>query len=201
MLEAVDLACRRGGHLVFEALGLTLADGEALLLRGANGSGKTSLLRLLAGFQLPATGNVNWSGSDIRHDLATHRARLHYLGFQNALPPALTAREALLAAAGLLGARPPDPDLALERMGLAGRSDTSVRWLSSGQRRRLALARLLAAPRLLWLLDEPLVGLDRAGRGLVEAMVASHRAMGGIAVLASHDEIALPDCLILDLSR
>lgn len=195
---AEDLACRRGGRLLFEALSFALQPGDALLLRGPNGSGKSSLLRLLAGFLRPLAGRVAWGGADVADDLPAYRARVHLVAHADAVKGLLTVRENLAAVAGLLGDRVVDLTRALDVFDLAALADTPGRFLSSGQKRRAALARLLATPRPLWLLDEPGVGLDRASRGRLEAAIAGHRAGGGICVVATHGDVAVPDPLVLD---
>ncbi|HEX2114080.1 MAG TPA: heme ABC exporter ATP-binding protein CcmA, partial [Alphaproteobacteria bacterium] len=152
-----DLACVRGERLVFENLSFRARPGEALLLMGPNGSGKSSLLRLMAGLLAPASGRLLWGGSAIIDDPDSHRARLHYIGHLDALKPALTVSENLAFYAALRG-RPADADTlgsAISAFHLDKLADTPARFLSQGQRRRTALARVLAAPAALWLLDEP----------------------------------------------
>jgi heme exporter protein A len=194
-----ELACRRGGRLVFEALSFRLEPGDALLLRGPNGSGKSSLLRILAGFVRPAAGRVSWGGADVADDLPAYRAHVGLVAHADAVKPLLSVAENLRASAGLLGA-PADLAPALDGFDLVSLEGTLGRFLSSGQRRRAALARLLAAPRPLWLLDEPGVGLDRASRGRLETAIAAHREGGGICVVASHGDVAVTDPLVLDFS-
>jgi heme exporter protein A len=190
----------RGGRQVFARLSFALAAADALVLRGPNGSGKSSLLRLLAGFLRPAAGRVAWAGGALADDLAAHRARLHYLGHADAIKSLLTARENLAFAAALAGAPPVGVSAALAGFDLGHLADLPARHLSAGQRRRLALARLLAARRPLWLLDEPEVGLDAASRTRLEQALAAHRAGGGIVVLASHGEVALAGAFELELA-
>ncbi len=199
MLEAEGLACRRGGRLVFEAVSFALEPGDALLLLGPNGSGKTSLLRLLAGLARPAAGTVRWRGRDIREERAEHAQRLHLVGFADGLKGLLGVAENLALQAALLGEPEARVTAALEAFDLAGRARDPVRALSSGQRRRLALARLLAVARPLWLLDEPGVALDRANRARLEGAIERHRAEGGLAVVASHGDVGLRDPLVLEL--
>ncbi len=201
MLEAEGLACRRGGRLVFEAVSFALEPGDALLLLGPNGSGKTSLLRLLAGLARPAAGIVRWQGRDIRAERAEHALRLHLVGFADGLKSLLAVVENLALQAALLGEPEARVEAALEAFDLADRAGDPVRALSSGQRRRLALARLLAVPRPLWLLDEPGVALDRANRIRLEAAIERHRAAGGLAVVASHGDVALRDPFVLELGE
>jgi len=191
-LVAEDLACRRGERLVFAGVSLTLPPGGALLLTGANGSGKSSLLRLLASLLVPAAGRVLWGSVPILDDLASYRARLHYLGHLDAIKPALAVRETLVFWAGLRGAAMPQIDSAIAAFGLDGIADWPCRWLSAGQRRRLALARLVATPAPLWLLDEPTAALDADGEARLAAAIATHRGRGGRAVVATHQPGALP---------
>lgn len=194
LLAASCLACRRGGRLVFEGLDFSLSAGEALVLRGPNGSGKSSLLRLLAGLLRPEVGRITWAGHAVD---AEYRARLHYVAHSDALKPALDARENLEAATALAGG-PARIEPALAGFDLLGLAGLPTRFLSAGQRRRVALARLLASPRPLWLLDEPGVGLDRASRMRLESAIEAHRAQGGIVVAATHGDVAVARPLVLD---
>jgi heme exporter protein A len=185
-----DIACVRGERLVFRGLSFALEAGEALVLTGPNGSGKSSLLRLMAGLLPPWSGTLAWDGEGIARDPAAHRARLHYLGHQDAVKPALTAAETLAFWAGLRGGGLA-VGAALRRFRLDGLAETPCRFLSAGQRRRLALARLIASPAPLWLLDEPTTGLDAASVADLEAAVAEHCAGGGIVVAATHIPLGL----------
>lgn len=200
MLAARDLACRRGGRLIFADVAFSLAPGDALVVVGANGTGKTSLLRLLAGFAQPAAGQILWDGEDIALDFAGHRARTHFLGFADGLKALLTVGENLAFLAALLGNRDrAPPPAALAHFGLDALAQRPTRALSAGQRRRLALARLLAVPRPLWLLDEPGVALDREGRARLEEAIERHRAQGGVVAIATHGDVAVRDPLVLEL--
>ena len=196
---ADDLACARGGRLVFEALSFSLAPGDALVLRGPNGSGKSTLLRLLAGFLRPSAGRLAWDGEAMAADSAEHRARLHFVGHADPLKPLLTVAENLAFAAGLAGCGEAVGP-ALAGFGLASMAATPARFLSSGQRRRANLARLLTGGRPLWLLDEPGVGLDAANRGRLEAAIAAHRTAGGMCLLATHGDVAVRDAYVLDFA-
>jgi heme exporter protein A len=169
------------------------------LLRGPNGSGKSSLLRMMAGFLRPAAGRLAWQGASIEVDLASHRRQLCYLGHADAVKGVLTVRENLTLAVALGRGAPDRIDQALERFDLATMAQTPARYLSAGQRRRLALARLLTGQRLLWLLDEPGVGLDAANRARLEQVIASHRAAGGMVALATHGDTTIGDALELEL--
>ena len=185
MFAARSLAVRRGRRLLFRDASFALERGGLLLVTGANGSGKSSLLRALAGLLPLAQGEVFWQGEAVR-DFAAHRGRLHYLGHADALKPELSAGEMLGYWSAVRGDAAPDTGL-LEPFGLA--AGTPVKYLSAGQRRRLALARLALAGAPLWLLDEPATALDAKGRELLASLVAGHRRKGGIAVIAAHRDM------------
>lgn len=185
------LRCVRGGRRIFDALDFTLQAGGALILSGPNGSGKSSLLRLMAGLSPPAQGTIAWDGLAISTDREAHGARLHYVGHADALKPTLTTTEMLGFWATLRGVEGARLQAALAHLGLADRVDFPGRYLSAGQRRRLALARLIAIPAPLWLLDEATVGLDRDGVAVLEAMIKTHREAGGMVVLATHIPVDL----------
>jgi heme exporter protein A len=188
-LVGTDLACRRGERLVFAGLSLTLPAGGVLVLTGSNGSGKSSLLRLLAGLARPEAGVILWQGADIADDPAAHRGRLHFIGHQDALKGVLTVGEALAFWSGMRGGGATRAALAHFRLGPL--ADWPCRLLSAGQRRRLALARLIASPASLWLLDEPTTGLDADAVADLLAALATHRAEGGCVVLSTHTLLPL----------
>jgi heme exporter protein A len=198
-LVGEKLACRRGQRLVFAGLDFRLGAGGALVLTGANGSGKSSLLRLLATLLAPAAGRLLWDGAPVARDLAAYRSTLHYLGHLDATKPALSVREMLGFWASMRETAKPALDEALDAVGLGARADWPCRWLSAGQRRRLALARLVAAPAPIWLLDEPSAALDRDGEARLEAAIAAHRAAGGRVVVATHQPLAIPDAAVIAL--
>jgi heme exporter protein A len=154
---------------------------------------------MMAGFLRPAAGRLAWHGAPIEIDLATHRRHLCYLGHADAVKGALTVRENLALAVALWRGAPGRVDGALERFDLAVLADTPARYLSAGQRRRLALARLLTGERPLWLLDEPGVGLDAANRARLEQVIAEHRAAGGLVALATHGDTTIDDAMELQL--
>jgi heme exporter protein A len=189
----------RGGRRVFEHLSFALAAGDALLLRGPNGAGKSSLLRILAGLLPAASGRLSWYGRRVDEDPAEHRLRLHLIGHGNALKNPLTVRENLDLAITLAGTRADRLEAALDAFELGDLADVPALYLSAGQKRRLALARLLAAPRPLWLLDEPDSGLDAANRAHLIDALGAHRAGGGVAVIATHGELPLAAPHVLDL--
>src|SRR5712672_3191640 len=199
-LVGENLACRRGERLVFSGLDFRLGAGGALVLTGANGSGKSSLLRLVATLLAPAAGRLLWNGAPVAQDPAGYRGAIHYVGHLDGVKPALTPREMLGFWAALRGARRPDLDAALAAFGIDRIADWPCRWLSAGQRRRLALARLLVAPASIWLLDEPTAALDRDGQHRLEEAITRHRAVGGRVIAATHAPIGLDraDTIILD---
>lgn len=192
MLEADGLATIRGERLVFAGLSFRVAAGGALLLTGPNGAGKSTLLRLLAGLGRIEAGRLLWDGKDALADLPAHAARVAYLGHLDALKLGLTAAENLRP----WGARAAVA-AALEAGGLAPLADLPVRLLSAGQRRRLALARLDLRGAALWLLDEPTLGLDVAAVERFGAMLARHRAGGGLVVAATHLPLPLAEAATL----
>jgi heme exporter protein A len=200
-LVAEDLSCRRGERLIFAGLSLAVPAGGAVALTGANGSGKSSLLRLLATLLTPATGRVLWGGAPVTEDIAAYRARLHYVGHLDAIKPALGVRETLGFWAAARGAEVTALDLALAKFGLDRVADWPCRWLSAGQRRRLALTRLIAIPAPLWLLDEPGAALDADGETRLDEAIATHRQVGGQVVIATHQPIALPGASELRLGE
>ena len=198
LFEGRNLDCRRGGRDVFAGLGFALDEGGALLLTGQNGSGKSSLLRLMAGLLRPVGGEILWAGQAIGEEPEAHAARLHYLGHLDAVKPVLSVRENLRFWADLRRGEA-RIDQSLDHFALSDLADLPGRLLSAGQRRRLALSRLLASPADLWLLDEPSVGLDHASVGRLAAAIAAHRESGGRVVVATHTALDLPDALPLSL--
>lgn len=190
------LACIRGERLVFARLSFAIEPGGVLVLTGPNGSGKSSLLRLCAGLIAPEHGRLLWNAAAVEPEV--HRARLRYVGHLDAVKPVLTVAENLGFWAHLAGG---DVPYALQQVGLSRLSAMPARLLSAGQRRRLALARLALSPADLWLLDEPTVGLDREGIALLGALVAAHRARGGMVLAATHVDTGFPATAELVLDR
>jgi heme exporter protein A len=201
MLNASNLECVRGERRLFSGVGFRLAGGEMLYLQGKNGSGKTSLLRMLCGLTPPAEGEIRWRGEPIGQLGDDFRAELCYLGHHNAIKEELTPLENLLASAKLADeALDPDAALdALEQVGLLGREDLACRYLSQGQKRRVALARLVHERRALWVLDEPYVALDTAAVELVAGLIGAHLQRGGLAVLTTHQTVAVPAGAVREL--
>ena len=192
------MACIRGERPVFSGVSFRLERGGALALVGPNGAGKSSLLRILAGLLKRAGGTLAWEGAPLDEDWPAHRGRLHYVGHLDAVKPTLSVAENLDDWARFRGVARAAPD-ALQALGIEGLADVPGRYLSAGQRRRLALARVLATPAPLWLLDEPTVTLDAEAAARVDAIIAAHRADGGIVIVATHGEIALDGADRLDL--
>jgi heme exporter protein A len=194
MLQAQNLAARRGDELLFSDLSFSLAPGTALIVDGPNGSGKTTLLRILAGLTHPAEGAVAWRDAAVRTLDPRLRGETLFVGDVPALKDELTAVENLAALASLHGARPAAEQLrgALAAWNLSRQSDLPARVLSQGQRRRVGLARLRLLERALWLLDEPASALDEAGTATLCASIGKHLAGGGVAVIATHQPLVLP---------
>jgi heme exporter protein A len=189
-LTAEKLACVRGDKKLFDALNFRVTAGQALAVEGANGTGKTSLLRMIAGFLAPAAGRIVIKDAGGENDDAEERGKvIGWLGHLDGLKPQLTVIEQLNFFAHLYG-KTADAAL-LEQVGLARQADLPCRYLSAGQRRRLALARLLASKRSLWLLDEPFAALDTSGQALVAHLMARHCGEGGIIIAATHDPLGL----------
>ncbi len=191
MLAVSHLACMRGDRRLFSDLSFTLAAGERLQVGGENGVGKTSLLRILCGLASAEEGEIFWQGASIRELGDAFRQSVFYLGHHNALKDDLTAVENLRISALLDGVRLTE-DAAFEllhRAGLRGREDLPVRVLSQGQKRRVALARLLCTPAPLWILDEPFVALDVAAVDWLAQRLGAHVAQGGLLILTSHQEV------------
>lgn len=201
MLEVLDLECVRGERSLFSGLGFRLEAGELLYLQGKNGAGKTSLLRMLIGLLPPETGEIRWNGEPIRALADDYRADLCYLGHLNAIKEELTPLENLLAAARLADDDLSEDDAldALEQVGLAGREDLACKYLSQGQKRRVALARLVVNRRPLWVLDEPFVALDVAAVDWLAGIISAHLQRGGLAVMTTHQPVNIPAGAIKEL--
>lgn len=188
-LEADGLGAERGGDTVFTGLSFALQDGDALVVTGPNGSGKSTLLRLLAGLLTPAAGRMSLSGdAEQWPDIATAS---HYLGHANAMKPALSVGENLSFWRDFLGHERMPVDQALEAVGLPDIAHLPYGYLSTGQRRRVSIARMLASFRPVWLLDEPTAGLDAGSERRFAALMADHLHAGGIVVAATHLPLGL----------
>lgn len=184
--------------MVFAGLGFSLSSGDAVVLRGPNGSGKTTLLRLMAGLCRLSGGQMAWNGVEI-DDFEAHGANLRFIGHLDAVKPALTVAENLEFWRNLWGGPAGDVKPAARKLGLGSLADFPARLLSAGQRHRLALARLVVAPAPLWLLDEPGNALDDASLDALAAIIADHRARGGMVVIASHGSTVVERGAVLDV--
>lgn len=187
-LRTTGLVCGRGDMALTEQLTFAAQPGQCLLLRGPNGTGKTTVLLTLAGIVPPLAGSFVLEGADPEAG-----PQLHYCGHRNAIKPRLSVLENLQFWAALNNATGIPPATALQEVGLARLAGLDAGYLSAGQTRRLALARLLVSHRPLWLLDEPTAALDIEGHDLVTRLIDSHLDMGGMAIAATHDPITLPD--------
>lgn len=195
ILSFNKLGCSKGGRQLFQNIDCTLEAGRWLHLSGANGVGKTSLLRMVCGLAPIESGEILWNGAPIHSQRETYRQGLCYLGHLNALQESMTVNENLIFMAAL-GGFAPDAErtqAVLARFGVGGRGQQLVRHLSQGQKRRVALSRLALSPARLWVLDEPFVAMDEAGVKMLANLVASHLADGGLAVLTSHQQVPIGD--------
>ena len=202
MLEVRNLACSRGDHRLFSGLSFALHPGQIMQVQGANGSGKTSLLRALCGFLMPDEGDILWSGESIRGLEENYYAEMLYLGHLNAIKDELNALENLRISAGLSGFELDEKEAlsALRRMGLRGRKLLPTKVLSQGQRRRVALARLLVNHAKLWILDEPLTALDVGAVHLIQECIAEHLARGGMVIFTTHQPLQVAGMEMRSLS-
>jgi heme exporter protein A len=187
-LSGRGIRCVRGGREVFSGLDFEASSGEALAVTGPNGSGKTSLLRLIAGLLTMAGGSIHLEGGETELNLPE---QAHYLGHRDALKPALSVSENLSFWRDFLGGEALDSAQSLAAVGLDHAARLPAAYLSAGQRRRLSIARLLAVRRPVWLLDEPTNALDAAGQSLFSGLMNDHLARGGLIVAATHAPLGL----------
>lgn len=201
VLTVTDLACARGDRQLFRGMSFQVHPGEILLVQGGNGRGKTSLLRLLTGLSTPLEGEIRWRGEHIQRCRERYHAEMAYIGHVNGIKDDLTPLENLRMAAGLAGRRLDEAqaERTLGRLGLARCLDLPARVLSFGQRRRVALAGVLTAGALLWILDEPLTGLDVHGVALLENLLHEHTEQGGLVVMTTHQPLSLSGARIRPL--
>lgn len=200
MLEVVELECVRGDRPLFSHLSFTLKPGELLHVTGVNGSGKTTLLRTLCGLTRPQTGEIRWNGNAIRALGDDYHAELAYIGHTNGIQGDLTPAENLTVAKNLSGVMDgTDIPVTLERLGLTAYQRFPSKILSQGQKRRLALARLLVERKPLWILDEPFSGLDVDSVTLMTTILMEHVAQGGLIVITSHQDIDIQTKTVLQI--
>jgi len=189
-LAGSDVTCVRGGREVFAALDFAVESGEALAVTGRNGAGKSSLLRMIAGLLVPAAGAIRLEGPDTDQTLAE---QCHFLGHKDGLKPSLSVKENLTFWRGFLGGTTGlSLDASLDSLQIGHLAELPASYLSAGQRRRLALARLLATKRPVWLLDEPTSALDAEAQSLLTGLMSRHLQDGGLIVAATHDALGLP---------
>ncbi len=199
-LAAEQLSCERGNRQLFEHLNFQLLPGQVLQVEGANGSGKTSLLRMLCGLALPASGQLLWQGEPLQENRAEYLTEVAYVGHNQGIKGDLTALENLQMLAALGSRRNGmDPREALQRLGMEGYGHTYCQRMSAGQRRRVALAGLLITRAKLWLLDEPFTAIDRQGIRSVTRLLIEHVAAGGILAMTTHHEVSFQDHPVIHL--
>jgi heme exporter protein A len=196
--EGRGLSCIRDDRVLFEKLAFELVSGQVLLLEGKNGSGKTSLLRILCGFREPDTGEISWCGDAVKD--SQFYAQMAYVGHLDGIKKELTVLENLKMALALSSSGRYSINEALTKVHLLGYDDVLVQTLSAGQKRRLSLARLLITENVLWILDEPFTSLDKQGIALIETLMAEHCANGGMIVLTSHHDIVLHNVDVLRIN-
>ena len=202
LLQINNLACIRDDRVLFEHLNLSLAAGQMLLVEGRNGSGKTSLLRILTGLKLADEGEILWNGNSIEKMAAEYYEQVSYVGHHDGVKRELTCLENLRLVQAM--GKPTDIDLddALDQVNLYRYGDTLMGSLSAGQKRRLALARLIVNESVLWILDEPFTSLDKSSMAKFEAMFEKHLSQQGVIIMTSHHDIEMLDADVqrLDLS-
>jgi len=193
MLEVVDLVCERGERRLFQDLSFTLAAGELLYVHGPNGSGKTTLLRTLCGLALPVAGEIRWKGQNIRRLDEEYHREMAYVGHLNGVKDEMTALENLEVVGRLNGVAASEERAleALRRLELTACAELPGKALSQGQKRRVALARLLLAPMALWIMDEPFNALDVKAVGMIQGVLSQHLDNGGMVVLTTHQEVEI----------
>lgn len=200
LLQTVDLCCVRDDRNLFEGLNLALDAGGMLLVEGRNGSGKTSLLRIVTGLSMPESGEVLWRGEPIIKLAADYYEQVNYVGHHDGIKRDLTCLENLRLVQAMGKPVPIDLDDALDRVDLYRFGDNLVGTLSAGQKRRLALARLIVTEARLWILDEPFTSLDKASMGLFQKLFERHLQTGGVIIMTSHHDVGFADSAVQRLN-
>lgn len=192
-MELINLDCVRGGRPLFRNLNVSVPDGTLLQVEGANGSGKTSMLRIVCGLMSPESGEVRWNGTNIKALAEEYSQTLAYLGHRNGIKEELTPLENLKISNSVAGnkLKTEEAQAALKLLGLESRQNLPVRYLSEGQRRRAALARIITGAAKLWVLDEVLAALDTAAVGVVRTVLERHLENGGTAIVATHHDLQI----------
>lgn len=198
-LQVNALSCAHQQNNLFANLSLQLKPGSVLIIAGANGSGKSSLLRLLAGLTTPTAGDIYWQGQSITHDLTAYQQQLHYIGHMNGIKLGLTVLENLRLSVALTLDATDKVETVLTLLQLEQQKNKQANYLSAGQKRRLALARLFLSHKPLWLIDEPLTGLDTLTQTLFLSALTTHVQQGGSCALSTHQPLALPDVAVQTL--
>ena len=194
-----NLSCIRGERLVFSGLDFTVEPGSVLALTGNNGSGKTSLLRVMAGLTHPIAGELAWHDGSVADNSEQHHNRINFVGHLDAVKAALSVYENLQIWASLNGGTDKTISIAFKKMGLKGLENTPGRYLSAGQKRRVSLARLVASHAKLWLLDEPTIALDPASVDALRDLITEHRNSGGMTIVANNIDLRIKDTTELNL--
>lgn len=200
-LQAVNLCCVRQSRIVFSNLSFHLQAGRALIIEGANGSGKSSLLRLLSGLAAPDAGSILWRSKSISDSRDDYITDMHFVGHQNGLKLGLTVNENLQLLSSIQHRYLPNYNDVLKLLELSDHADQQTSYLSAGQKRRVALAKLFLFPKKIWLLDEPLTALDQNMQALFLTQLGRHLELGGLAIISSHHPIILANASTLRLSR
>ena len=196
-----NLTCIRGERVVFTGLDFSISPGDAVILTGRNGTGKTSLLRVMAGLTHAASGSLSWEDSTVADDPENHRCRLNYIGHLDCVKPVLTVRENLQSWARLRDTGDDGVTDGLQKFGLDHLSHIPGRYLSAGQRHRLSLARLGLGSAPLWLLDEPTIALDSEAVAALNQVITEHRKTGGMVVIATNVALGIDDAATIDMGN